>query len=74
MLYRTFHKKILSDSFHDRGLTMLPYCGVQDIFLPLKESRSCLMAVEIIALLAFDYYYDCVKLERKHVWHCVCML
>jgi hypothetical protein len=53
---------------------MLPYCGVQDIFLPLKESRSCLMAVEIIALLAFDYYYDCVKLERKHVCHCVCML
>jgi len=38
---------------------MPPHCGVQDVFLPLKESRSCLIAVEIIELLAFDYCYDC---------------
>jgi hypothetical protein len=30
---------------------------LQDVFLPLKKSRSCLIAVEIIELLAFDYYY-----------------
>jgi hypothetical protein len=58
MPYRTFHKKILAYSFHDRGSTMPPHFRVQDVFLPLKESRSCLIVVEIIELQAFDYRYD----------------
>ena len=32
-------------------------CWIQDVFLPLNESRNCLIAVEIIELLACDYCY-----------------